>query len=84
MVYLLRLQSSGTLSMGQAVGAHGTVYLTIPADGAGKARVVVQNRLKIFDATSKYNEEISTGERIRVIEVASGNILVVEKVAEES
>ncbi len=80
MVYLLRLQSSGTLDMRETVGKEGTVYLTIPADGTGKAQIVVQNQLKLFDATSKYKEEIPTGERVRVTEVASGRILVVEKV----
>ena len=78
-----RLQTEGTIRIQNTVGSEGTVYLTIPAEGTGKAQVVVQNRLKIFDAASKYHEQIPTGESIRVVEVASGNILVVEKVAEE-
>ena len=79
MTYLLRLQTSGTLDMRNAVGAEGTVYLTIPSNGTGKVRVVVQERLKVFDATAMSKQPIETGERIRVVEVTGGSILVVEK-----
>jgi membrane-bound ClpP family serine protease len=81
MVYLLRLQSSGNINMQMAVGREGTVYLTIPPGGTGKAQIVVQNRLKIFDAISKSGDEIPTGDRVRVAEITDGNILVVERIA---
>jgi membrane-bound ClpP family serine protease len=73
------LQSSGTIDVQNAVGQEGTVYLTIPADGTGKAQVTVQDRLKVYEAVSEYGEEIPSGERIKVVKVVSGNILVVEK-----
>jgi len=75
-----KLQSDGTLNIKNAIGADGTVYLNIPGDGTGKVQVVVQESLKIFNAVSANKEEIKTGENIKVINVISGNILVVRKV----
>lgn len=74
------LQSSGNIRMQSAVGAEGDVYLNIPADGIGKARVRVQNHLKIWDARTEDGQDIKTGERVRVSRVVDGNILVVQKI----
>jgi len=74
-----RLQSDGTLNLKNAIGKEGSVYLNIPADGIGKVQVVVQERLKVFNAISAKKEEIKTGENIKVLKIISGNILVVEK-----
>ncbi len=79
MTFLLSLQSSGTIDMNNAVGAVGAVYLSIPSEGIGKVKITIQGTLKIFDATSKNNEEIKTGGRVRVVEVITGDTLVVEK-----
>lgn len=78
-VSMKKLQFDGTLNMANAVGEEGTVYLTIPADGTGKARIAIQEHLKVFDAVPANKEEIKTGEQIKVVKVISGNILVVEK-----
>lgn len=77
---LLRLQSSGTIDMDNALDQEGTVYLTIPGEGTGQVQVVVQNHLKVFDARSTTGEEIKTGETVRVTEILAGNVLVVSKV----
>jgi len=74
-----RLQSSGTLNLRNAIGSEGTVYLNIPADGPGKVRIVIQNGLKVFDAVSENKTDIKTDERISVVKVISGNVLVVKK-----
>ena len=74
-----KLQGDGTLNIKNAVGVTGTVYLTIPAEWTGKVRIVIQKSLKIFNAVSINKEEIKTGENIKVVNVISGNILVVEK-----
>ncbi len=79
-ISMKRLQSDGTLDLKNAVGQDGTVYLNIPADGIGKVQVVVQERLKVFNAVSGKKEKIKTGESIKVIKVINGNIFVVEKV----
>lgn len=73
-----KLQSSGTMDNTSAVGAEGTVYLTIHAGGTGKVQVSVKGRLREFDAVSKINEDIKTGSSIKVIDI-SGRTLVVEK-----
>lgn len=73
-----RLQSSGTIDTARAVGGGGTVYLSIPAGGTGKVQVVVQGRLREFDAVSASGEGIPTGGPVRVVEVR-GSVLVVER-----
>lgn len=79
-LFIYRLQSSGNVNIGDAVGSEGTVYLNIPAEGTGQAEVSINNRLRMHDARSVGEETIATGERIRVIEVVGGTTLVVEKI----
>ncbi len=77
--FMRNLQSSGTIDIRNAVGQEGTVYLTIPADGTGKAQVTVQDRLRVMDAVTQKGEEIKTGESIMVVRVIGDSTLVVEK-----
>lgn len=77
-----RLQSDGTLRINNAIGQEGTVYLTIPAEGSGQVQVPVQGALRMFEARSAKKIELRTGERIRVVEVTAGNILLVEQVGQ--
>ncbi|MDH5606891.1 MAG: NfeD family protein [Anaerolineae bacterium] len=74
---VFRLQSEGTLQLANAVGAQGTVYLSIPPKGSGQVQIAVQGSLKILDAVSNSQKKIATGEQIRVVDI-SGNTLVVE------
>lgn len=74
-----RLQTEGTINIQNTVGTEGSVYLTIPRNGTGQVQVIVQGSLKIFDAISNNKIVIATGEKIRVVGVASGNTLIVEK-----
>ncbi len=76
---MMKMQSSGTLKMSNAIGLEGSVYLTIPAGGIGKARITIQDRLQVFDARCDQNVEISTGTLVRVLRVVDGSVLVVEK-----
>lgn len=76
---MTKLQSDGTLKLSNAIGQQGKVYLTIPADGTGQVQVSFQGRLMIYDAISANKEEIKTGDQIVVIDIAGGNILVVEQ-----
>jgi membrane protein implicated in regulation of membrane protease activity len=76
---MTKLQSDGTLKLSNAIGQQGKVYLTIPADGTGQVQVAFQGRLMIYDAISANKEEIKTGDQIVVIDIAGGNILVVEQ-----
>jgi membrane protein implicated in regulation of membrane protease activity len=72
------LQSSGTMNLNNAIGQEGTVYLTIRPGQSGKVQVSVQDRLSVLEAVTDGNEEIKTGESIRVVRVTAGK-LVVEK-----
>ncbi len=76
----MTLQSSGNIKMKNAIGAEGTVYLTIHAGDTGKVRITIQNHLKVLNAKCDSDEEIKTGEPVRVVRVMSGSILVVEKI----
>ena len=75
-----RLQSDGTIRISNAIGEAGTVYLTIPPKGSGQVQVVVQGTLKIFDAISSKKTGLATGDKVKIIDVADGNTLIVEKV----
>ena len=72
-----RLQSEGTLVVGNAVGQTGTVYLTIPETGTGTVSVAVQGSLRNMDAVSEDGHRIPTGSIIKVVGVTAGKILVV-------
>jgi hypothetical protein len=72
-----RLQSDGTLVIGNAVGQQGTVYLTIPEIGVGSINVTVQGAQRTLDAMSKDGIKIQTGSVVKVVGVTAGKILVV-------
>lgn len=78
--FMTKLQSDGTMKVQTSIGKIGTVYLTIPADGSGQVNIVVQGGLKQFDAISAKKVAIPTGDKIKVINILNGNILVVERV----
>jgi membrane protein implicated in regulation of membrane protease activity len=75
-----RLQTEGTINIQNTIGKDGSVYLTVPINGTGQVQIIVQGSLKIFDAVSSDKIKIATGEKVRVVGVASGNTLVVEKI----
>lgn len=75
---MLGLQSDGTLDIQNAIGQVGEVYLIIPAKGTGQVHVAVQGSLRVFDAMAVDKKKIATGEKIKVVEVISGNLLLVE------
>jgi membrane protein implicated in regulation of membrane protease activity len=76
---VVKLQSSGTISMDSAVGAQGKVYISIPAQGTGRVLVTVHNSLREYDAASVDQAAIETDTPIRVVWV-DGNVLVVERI----
>ena len=76
---LLRLQSSGTLDLGNAVGQSANVYLRVPArgNGCGRVLVAVQGRTVECRAVSR-GDEIPTGAPVRVVDRTDDEVLVVE------
>jgi hypothetical protein len=72
---MLRLQSSGTVSLFAAVGSEGSVYLTVGKDG-GRVQINFANRLREFEAVSADGTPIPTGTPIRVQSVAANTLVV--------
>ncbi|MCO6044859.1 hypothetical protein NG895_13180 [Aeoliella sp. ICT_H6.2] len=78
---LLRLQSSGTQRVQNAVGLPAIVYLRIPeADsGAGKVHVDMQGRTVEYLAVTDDEQPIPTGENVMVTEVVNSETLRVAR-----
>lgn len=79
-VGMKKLQADGTLRIETAVGQEGEVYLPLAKGKSGQVRVAVQGQLRVFDAATEGAGELKTGDRIKVVRVTGGNVLVVEKV----
>lgn len=75
-----RFQSSGNLDYRSAIGQLGSVYLSIPENGAGQVEVCINNQLRIMDAVSDDQQPIKTGERVEVINLIGANTFIVRRV----
>ena len=74
-VGMMRLESSGTLSLDAAVGSEGSVYLTVSKEG-GRVQINFANRLREFEAISADGSVIPTGTPIRVQGVNANTLVV--------
>ncbi len=87
MYYLMqgmsRLTSSGNERIVSAIGKHATVYIPIPAEGAGvgKVQVNLQNRTVEFQAVSEESDQLSTGETVEITEVKNSDTVAVRRLA---
>ena len=77
---IYRLQSSGNVDYGNAIGKVGQVYIPIPAGGkaGGKISITVQEKLIECDAICVEDTVLATGSYVRVTAVSEGGVLVVE------
>jgi len=75
------LQSSGTVSIMQAMDAEGEVYVTVPAPGkgSGQVKLVINDRQRIYNAVSE-SDPLPTNTRVKVARVNENNTLTVTKV----
>lgn len=73
--------SGGALEIRNAINKIGTVYLPIHAKSGniGKIQVMVQDSLHELKALTKEDEDLSTGTVVKVVGLASDNVLIVEK-----
>jgi membrane protein implicated in regulation of membrane protease activity len=78
---LYKLRSDGNIKIQNAIGLEGTAYLRIPPDGTGKVQIIIQERMRIYDARSSSEDVIETGDRIRVVKILDESILSVEKIS---
>lgn len=81
--YMSKLTQSGTLRMEKAVGAVGEVYLPIGPSRStvGKVMIKVQGSLRELDAISDAEDEIATSTMVRVLEIVSAELLLVERLS---
>ena len=78
--WLSGMQQSGNINVYKsAVGCHGSVYLTIPAErsGEGKVQITINNSIREYNALSD-GAGIPTGTPITVVEVIDAQTLLVE------
>jgi len=83
---LHRLRAEGTVRIDRAVGATGTVYLTVPANksGAGKVTLTLQERTMEYEAVTSEQNELPTGTKVVAVAVLGpGTIEVAPVVSAE-
>ena len=76
-----KLQSSGNIEIGNAVGKVGQVYIPIKQGGSGKVNITIQGQYSEFSAISTANETLPTGSYVRVVAVDEAGTLVVEPIS---
>lgn len=74
------MKSDGTVQVQKAVGAVGTVYVTVPARKASGGQVVVNfnGRQETFSALCGAEQPISSGEKVRVVSLVDNRTVLVE------
>ena len=70
------LHSEGNLQMRNAIGKVGTVYLTIPRNATGQVQISVQGSLRILNARAANTRRISTGAKVRVLDILDDSLVV--------
>ena len=81
----MRLQSSGNLDLGSAIGKVGSVYIPIPPSmtGHGKINLTIQERFVEIGAVTKCSRKLKTGESVRVVATDEVGLVVVEPLMDE-
>ena len=81
--WMYKLAASGTLKINNAIGVIGEVYLPIGAERSkmGKVQINVQGSLRELEAITDELEDLKTGSMIKVTEIVSAEILLVEKIS---
>ena len=84
LMLIAKMQSSGTLSMASALYEEGVVYVTVPAEraGRGSVRVIVDNRMQYYPAVTD-GAALETSALVRVTAVNEDNTLTVERLTPE-
>lgn len=79
--YFSKLADSGNLSVKNAIGGIGEVYLPVRASRAniGKVSIKVQGSLRELDAITDDTDDLATGSVITVIDITNNDTLIVTK-----
>jgi hypothetical protein len=75
-----KLTETGTKNIATAKGQVGTVYLDIPANGFGEVKTTVSGVVEHVKAKSIHGEALPAGTEVRVVQVVSQGLVVVEKI----
>ena len=75
-----KLQSSGNIEIGNAIGKVGQVYIPIKPNGSGKVNITIQGQYSEFSAITTSDTTLATGSYVRVVAVDEAGTLVVEPV----
>lgn len=80
---IYNLRSDGTRRINDAIGAIGTVYVTLPANRAsgGQINVTVSGRLETMAALNASLRPIPSGDKVKVVGIIDANTLLVEPIA---
>jgi len=79
--FVSRMTDSGTMKYKNAIGKVATTYIPIKAKrgGMGKVQIEIQNSYHELDAMTDEDEDIPTNSIVEVIDLISGNILLVKR-----
>ena len=77
-----KLQASGNIDLGRAIGKVGTVYIPIPPNmqGTGKINITLQERFLEVSAMTNADRKIGTGESVRIVATDENRVVVVEPI----
>ena len=80
-----RLQASGNIDVGNAVGKVAQVYIPIAANAekTGKVTMTLQEKYCEFEAITTATETLKTGSYVRVVAVDGTGVLVVEPITKK-
>ena len=78
---LSKLQSDGTMNIRYAIGASGSVYITVPPQrrSKGKVNLLVQGKLEELDAVTDEKAPLPFGTEVGVTGISGGNTLIVRR-----
>jgi membrane protein implicated in regulation of membrane protease activity len=79
-----RMTESGNLQIASCVGTQGTVYLDIPKDAIGEARVTVDGVVQVLRARSVGGDPLAAGTVITVTRVMGPNTIEVKSETKET
>lgn len=79
--FMAKQAESGTLLIKNAIGKVGEVYITVGKNrsSVGKIQIKVQGSLRELEALTDNDEDLTQGNVIKVSEIVSGELLLVEK-----
>ncbi|WP_106794765.1 hypothetical protein [Aquimarina sp. Aq78] len=81
--WMHKMAESGTLKIKNAIGVIGEVYLPVGANRSsiGKIQIKVQGSLRELEAVTDSEEILSTSTLVKVVEIISSELLLVEKLS---